>query len=495
MSPRGSHPRCRERGVRPTRGHTTASLVFAVFLMAATAAVVFWPGEDAILGKTPVRFTVWGMPFEDRLFLDRYAKGWEALRPDVRVEYGRFADIRTKYNAWFARGTGPEVMRMELTWYRDFVARGMLEPLATHIRDPARGLSEEQLAKFPAGLMDLLTIDGEIYALPEDSSQYGLFYNRAVFDEHNRDRPDDPVEYPHAGWTWEDLRAAARKLTRYEDNDPVHGRITRAGFDFAIWAWPFLSLLHQAGGEAFSADGSRCTVNSPAGVRALEFLRAMQREDRSFDPTLGAYTAGVGADTLFATGRTAMILDGSWRVPNLDLTAPGLDFAVAPLPRGPREGGRPAVMCGGVLFAISSRAAHKEQAWELLRWLVQDEQAAAYWDTLRVAPPANLSVLESPAFRATRGVLKDTADPARGYEVMPMRAEDFERKAAWMLYAVTPHPETGEPPGVLVSHPLMGDLYDEIARMLTEYLKPDSAVSAQAALDRVADRIHGLMRR
>ncbi|MFM9995446.1 MAG: ABC transporter substrate-binding protein [Phycisphaerales bacterium] len=503
--------------------------LLVVMVALGTLAVLAWPSPDALTGRTPARMAVWGMPFEDRLFEDVYARGWEAANAGVRVDYGRFADIRTKYNAWFARGDGVEVMRLELTWYRDFVRRGMLEPLTPYIRDAAggRGLSAEQLAKFPPEVMELLTIDGEIYALPEDGSQYGLFYNRAIFDEHNREFPHDPVEYPPVWgangreWTWEDLRAAAKKLTRFENNDPVNGRITRAGLDFAVWAWPFLTLLHQAGGEAFNADGSVCTVNSPAGVRALEFLRAMQREDRSFDPSLGEYRDGVGADARFAAGRTAMMLDGSWRVPNLDLTAPGLDYAVAPLPRGPRSSassstpsrgtgvppvptpstsspespGRPAVACGAVLWAVSSRAKHKDQAWEMLRWLVQDEQAAAYWDTLRVAPPANLSVLNSPAFRSTRGVPIDAADPSRGFEVPPMPPQRFESRAAWLLYAVTPHAETGEPPGFLISHPLLGDLYDELQKMLQEYLKPHATVTAQAALDGVVGRIHELMAR
>lgn len=476
------------RSVRP------AALALAV-LIAATAGVVLWPGADAIGGATTIRMTVWGMPFEDRLFEDRYARAWEALHPGVRVDYGRFADVRAKYNAWFARGNGPEIMRLELTWYADFVRRGMLEPLGGYMRDPDHGLSAEQLAKLPPGLMRMLTIDGEVYALPEDSSQYGLFYNRAIFDEHNRKFPDDPVEYPRAGWTWEDLRSAARRLTRYERDEGGRGRITIAGLDFAVWAWPFLTLLHQAGGEAFSADGSTCTVNSPAGTRALEFLRAMQREDRSFDPSLGDYRDGVGADARFAAGRTAMLLDGSWRVPALDLAEPGLDYAVAPLPRGPREGGRPGVVCGSVLWGISSRAKHKPEAWEMLRWLIADEQAAAYWDVLRVAPPANLAVLTSPAFRSTRGVPIDPGNPSRGYEVMPMRAEDFPAKAAWLLYAVTPDAATGEPPGFLISHPLLADLYAEIEAMLRDYLRPESPLGAQEALDAVVRRVHELMKR
>lgn len=468
-----------------------APTLAVALLVLATAALVSWPGEDALLGTTTIRFTIWGMPFEDRLFLDQYARGWEQRKPDVRVDYGRFADIRMKYNAWHARREGPEVMRMEMTWYPDFVRRGVIEPLGRFISDPERGLSTADLARIPPELMRLLTIDGELYALPEDSAQYGLFYNRAIFDQHNRENPDHPVAYPSPDWTWEDLRAAAKKLTRYD----ASGRITRAGFDFAVWAWPFLTLLYQAGGEAWSPDGLTCTINSPAGVRALEHLRLMQREDRSFDPTLAAYTAGVGADTLFATGRTAMIMDGSWRVPNLDLTAPDLDFAVAPLPRGPRDGGRPAIVCGAVLWAISAHAEHKDAAWEFLKWLVADEQAALYWDTLRVAPPANLAVVNSPAFRSTRGVLKDPDDPGAGYEVPPMPPESFPLKAQWLVYAVTPHPQTGEAPGFIISNPYLGELYDETTRMLNEFLKPGSTIPAREALDRAARSIHEVIDR
>ncbi len=41
----------------------------------------------------------------------------------------------------------------------------------------------------------------------------------------------------------------------------------------------------------------------------------------------------------------------------------------------------------------------------------------------------------------------------------------------------------------------MGDLYDEIGRMLSEYLKPSDQRSAQGALDEVVDRIQALMAR
>ena len=45
--------------------------------------------------------------------------------------------------------------------------------------------------------------DGERYALPSDSAQFGLYYNRALFDAYNASHPDDPLGYPNAEWTWE----------------------------------------------------------------------------------------------------------------------------------------------------------------------------------------------------------------------------------------------------------------------------------------------------
>lgn len=462
--------------------------VITACLAIATAAVVLWPSAGAVRGERTVLFTVWGMPFEDRLFEDRYARGFEAAHPGVRVDYRRYGDdLLMKYNAWHTRGRGAEVMRLRVTDYHGMAARGMLEPLDRYINDPEVGLSAERLADIPPHLRALLEIEGaqgrHIYALPQDNAQFGLFYNKSLFDRHNAEHPEDPVEYPNERWTWEDLRAAARKLTRRD----AMGRITQRGFDVAIWSWPFMTLFAQAGGSLWSEDGLTCTVDSEAGVEALEFLRAMQREDRSFDPSLSGYQSGTGPDALFAAGGTAMMMDGSWRVPNLESVAPELDFAVAPLPRGKR----PAVVSGSVLWGISSRAANKDEAWAMIRWLTDMPRHLEYWDVLRVAPPASLSAQRSEGFRSTSGL----ARPGGGWEVPPMPASAFADRAAWLLYANEPHPETGAPPGFVPVSPYQTELEEEITRMLNEYLNPASRLEAKAALEGVVRHVHAVIDR
>ncbi len=460
-----------------------ASTIAAAVLGLVTLGVLFLPGGPAS-GRS-LRMVVWGMPFEDRLFRDRYAREFEAANPGTTVEYIRASDVRTKYNAWAARGIGAGVMRIEATWYHDFAARGLIEPLSARLRDPSRGLTAAQQAAFPPHLMRMLDIDGEIYALPQDNAQYGLYYNKTIFDEWNTGNPDDPIEYPNAGWTWADLRRAAAKLTRRSPG----GVIEVAGFDAPVWAWTFMAYFAQAGGRLWSDDGHDCLIDSEAGVEALAFLRAMQREDRSYSPTISGYLAGAGADAKFAGGRTAMYMDGCWRVPNFDATAPNLRYAVAPLPRGRVA----AVPSGACLWAISAYAPDKDAAWEFIRYLVSDEAAAAYWDALRVAPPANLSFIASEEFRSANGIR--ATDGSRGFDVPPLEVRDFGDKVAWLRAAYEIDPATGREPAFIHAHRFAADLQDSITRMLVEYLKEGSALSERAALADAARHMRHVMDR
>jgi multiple sugar transport system substrate-binding protein len=469
--------------MRPSR-----LILFAIII--STAAILLWPASRSSADKTTLLFTVWGMPFEDRLFLDRYARVYEELNPGIRIDYQRYTDdIEMKYNAWHTQGRGADVMRLRVTAYHGMVARGMLEPLDAWMTG-GDGLSSKQFEEFPPGLIGIIRVEdhpeGTIFALPEDNAQFGLFYNRALIDAWNGAHPEDPISYPSAEWTWADLRAAAKRLTVRD----ASGHLEVRGLDFAVWSWPFLAFFAQAGGQIWSEDGLACLIDSPAGVEALEFLRAMQR-DGSFEPQLSGYTSGTGPDALFAAGRTALFLDGSWRVPDLENRAPGLDFAVAPLPRGKV----PAVVSGCVLWGISEHSEHKAEAWAFLKWLVDREQALTYWDTLRVAPPANLGVVASDEFMETRGVLRDSADPSRGYEVLPMPREKFEDRAAWLRYAVTPDPATGRAPGFVPVNAYQSELEVEIQSMLNEYLRPGSTLEARAALGAVVARVHSIIDR
>ncbi|MCC7390610.1 MAG: sugar ABC transporter substrate-binding protein [Phycisphaerales bacterium] len=459
------------------------SLVVLFGLVAGTVIAVFPPvlrpgsGAHGGAGRKEITLTVWGMPFEDRLFKDLYARGYEEIDPGVRVDYQRHPDVNMKYNAWHAAGDGAEVMRIMVTDYHGMVSRGMLVPLDEYIHGP-NGLTAEELANFPPHILDALRVDGKLYALPEDNAQWGLYYNKDIIDAYDAAHPDERIGYPDETWDWARLRDAAKRLTQRD----AEGRVVVYGFDFIIWQWPFLQLLAQAGGTGWTDDGLTTLVNSPAGVEALEFLRALAYEDRSWEPYFGR-TQGTGPDSRFRNGQTALYMDGSWNIPSFERNAPGLNFAVAPSLRGREQ----AIVCGSCIWGIGRFASYPDEGWSMIRWLVSEEQAARYWDTLRVAPPAHLGVVNSPRFESTRGVPSESGE---GYEVPPMAREDYPDRAAWLRYAVNPLPETGRAPGFIPTSLYQRTLEDEIMAMLQMYLQSPDTPTAQEALDGVARAVH-----
>jgi multiple sugar transport system substrate-binding protein len=456
-----------------------ASTIFAIVIALFTLATLLAPGNKR-LRPSEITFAVWGAPFEDRLFEDLYARGYEELA-GARVDYQRHADVLMKYNAWHARGLGAEVMRLRITDYHMMVQRGMLAPLNEYINDPEHGLSAAEMAAFPQGIIETLAIDGELYALPEDTAQFGLYYNRAIFDSYNAQHPDDPIDYPSENWAWEDLRTAARKLTQRG----AGGEKEISGIDLFLWEWPFMHFFLQAGGELWDVDETTTLVDSEAGVEALQFLAGLVN-DGSWQPFFGRMGMA-GPDVRFTTGHTAMLLTGSWWVANFELRAPELDFAVAPPPRGKTNRS----IAGSVLWGVSSRARSKDDGWSMIRWLVQEPQALAYWDTLRVGPPAHTGVIASEGFRSTSGV------PAPGrpgeYLVPPMRPEDFDRHAAWILTQLLPDPATGEARATIPATLYQTYLERQVGEMFRDHIREADRATpevARARLERVARAVH-----
>lgn len=462
----------------------TSRIILVVLALLSVGVIVPRSLREFISGKDRVLFTVWGMPFEDRLFEDVYARGFEEVEGDVKVDYRRYAEVQPKYTAWHARGVGAEVMRIGITDYHRMVDRGMLLPLDPLISDPELGIDPAIIEAIPDQLLDALRVDGGLYALPQDMAQYGLYYNRALFDAYNASNPDDPLPYPDATWDWAMLRDAAKRLTRRD----ASGGVSVFGLDMEIWQWPFMNFFVQAGGELWADDGLTTRINSDAGVEAVEFFRSLVFRDGSFVPAFGEQQ-GAGPNARFATGRSAMLYAGSWMVPYFQLNAPDLDFAVAPSPRGKVA----AVCSGSCLWGISAHAPNKEAAWKMIRWLVAPEQAIEYWDTLRVAPPANTEVIASEGFRQTRGI--PHPDRADEFQVAPMPSDKYDEYAEWLAYGTTPTRSGERAPAFIPASLYQRELEQEIMAMLNAILRDPDEPDARAALDRVASTVHGFIDR
>jgi len=190
-----------------------------------------------------------------------------------------------------------------------------------------------------------------------------LFYNIDLFEKSH-------VPLPTGDWTWEDMRAAAEKLTLDLDGD---GRIDQWG----LYVPPssqegWLNFVWQNGGDCLNADKTRCVLDSPQAVEALQWMQDLTFGDRHglkrVSPMGGAGSV-VGLD-LFRQGRLAMCYQGSWMLHEMARSKDvRWDIQVMPARRIDGKLNR-AVVTNGLGDCIWKHSPHQQEAWRFMKYLV-----------------------------------------------------------------------------------------------------------------------------
>lgn len=175
--------------------------------------------------------------------------------------------------------------------------------------------------------------DGRVYGFPYAAHTDALFFNKGIFDSLGIPHPEGPLSRD----AFLDL---ARKLTVQD----ASGRIKHYGFIFrrdTHW----LDMVRQWGGRVYSRDGTRCELDCPENIAAVQFLCDLVWKYR-VSPSPAEETSmatsggwGSGPVTLFGGGRAAMTLGGRYflvpfrqkdQYPNLRLGV--VDYQFGPKP-------------------------------------------------------------------------------------------------------------------------------------------------------------------
>ncbi len=178
----------------------------------------------------------------------------------------------------------------------------------------------------PGVLETMIGQDGQLYALPTELGNYGLFINGQLFKEAGL----DPVE--DAPKTWEDIMKIAPLLTKRDDS----GNIIQRAFDFAYplpdeivgGGITYTGMAYQLGGTVLSDDHTEGTVNTDAWVKTYSFVRDYAAEFGG--PSLTPSSIG------FYEGTVAMVISGPWYMSSIiQENNPDMvdDVVTAPFPR------------------------------------------------------------------------------------------------------------------------------------------------------------------
>ncbi len=323
-----------------------------------------------------IKLVVWGLQSsEESKGLDAVVAEYERRHPniDVRVlAMGAGGMNPQKLMTAIVGKVPPDVVHQDRFTIGDWASRDTFRPLDDLIKrdlDQPDAIHEEQFYK---ACWAEANYEGKVYAIPFNTDDRALYYNKKLFREAGLD-PNKPPR------TWDELLACAKKLTRYRKD----GGFERVGFipNFGN-SWLYL-YSWQNGGEFMSPDGLKCTMNNRHSVEALEYMTSVYDSLKGVE-AINSFSSGFKANELdpFLTGLVAMKIDGNWFLDGIARFGPDLDFAVAPapIPRERLEGkgrfaGQPKFITwsGGFSFAIPRGAKHVEESWDFIKWMCSEE--------------------------------------------------------------------------------------------------------------------------
>ena len=366
---------------RPVR--LIASGLGAAMLLSACMGGTTSSGKDAASGydpKAPVTLTWWtGQTEEAETVAEGLAAEYHAAHPNVTIKTSTGApttdDLLTKLSAGFAGGSYPDISYAYGNWAGDLGASGRTQDLTSYVNDPSFAWTE-----MPAAARQVATANGKVIGIPALVDNLALIYNKKLFDAAG-------LAYPTDQWSWDDFRAAAKKLTNKATNTYGTAYSVSGSEDTTWHLWP---LLWQHGGKIL--DGTKPAFNSPAGVAALETLRQIAVDDKSMylDQTDEKY------GPLFNSGHVAMMLSGPWSL--LDIKTAKLSYGVADLPG---YNGDHQTVSGPDLWVLFDHqdANRAGAARDFVKWLTS-AQTDAKWNLKLGNLPLRTTERNTPEFAA-----------------------------------------------------------------------------------------------
>lgn len=184
------------------------------------------------------------------------------------------------------------------------------------------------LADYPPAVLAAYRHGGGLYGLPEAVTLRVLGYNRTLFDAAG-------LAYPSAGWTIDDLVAAAQQLTRGSGANKQYGFVS-LGNDTS----DALYFLSYAGVQLVGEAGGRATprYTDPQVAAALRGYLDLLRQS-SPDPVLRSHRRGgwsSAGEAVLRAGRAALWFDFGMGASGALAGDPAAGFvaAIAPMPLG-----------------------------------------------------------------------------------------------------------------------------------------------------------------
>ena len=325
----------------------------------AAASTTAAAGSDSSSGYSTDKITINIWDSNQQEGLQQIADDWTAKSGvKVNIEVIDWDNYWTLLEAGASGGEMPDVFWMHSNTAQMYMENNILLDLTDYIAADAN-VTED---KYYDGVWKLYSSGGKQYALPKDHDTIALLYNKAIFDKYG-------VEYPTDSWTWEDMYEAAKKITE-GSNGEVYGMAMDTSNNQDGW----YNLVYDYGAQVITDDHKGTTIGSAEGKAGMEMVRKLLTEGAP-----QSVVAETGTDSLFMSGKAAMITQGSWMINTFYKAENSKDYAWAMLPyadvngNGACDDGERYSCYNGLGWAANANVKDPKACYDLIAYFCSEE--------------------------------------------------------------------------------------------------------------------------
>lgn len=347
---------------------------------AADGAATVPAADAAPAGGAPVTIEFWyGLGGKLGENMESLIQKFNASQQEVIVKgivQADYTETEQKLQAAIATGQVPAaVLSSNIDWARKGYFAAMDELIA--------GQPDFNQADFVQTFLSQGQVDGKQYFLPMYGTTQVMYYRKDAFEKSGIDASQIK--------TWEDLAAAAKKMTVTEG-----GKTSFYGWEPMWGSGNMIDAVLSKGGNILSEDGKTVTIDSPEWIETWDFFRQAIHEDK----TMRIHSGGQGWEYWYKTiddvmkGQAAGYTGSSGDQGDLDFSI--VSAMEQPGWAGVGEG-KPVAQA--IMAGIPAKAGDAEQQ-AAMKWLTYftNSENTAFWSINTGYISVRQSALKDPAF-------------------------------------------------------------------------------------------------
>ena len=294
-------------------------------------------------------------PFEDESGIDVKVQlvGWD-------VQFDRIRNAAVS-------GEGPDVTQAGTTQVPFFAALEGFEDVSGRVGD----IGGE--GAYAPGIWQTTQLQGSegTYAVPWFTEARAVYYRKDLLEKAG-------IDPATAFADWDSFRATLQAIKDKVPGIEPFGTPGKKAFDLVHHVMPF---VWDAGGAELSEDNKQSTINSDQAKQGVTFVADLIQD--------GLYSSselerdGTQVENQFKGGKLAVWMGGPWVLGSVERTddknwVPDArkNIGVAPMPKGPT--GEAFTFVGGSNLMMFKGSKNKDAAWELIKFLSQDQVQTDY---------------------------------------------------------------------------------------------------------------------